>query len=93
LKSAKIFISFIFFGSSDELDDERLSKVTIFSVAVALKRKLDGRAPPIQLRPESRAKRNWKRALSLIRGPRSVNPIDKNSQAIPSLYLDHTYKL
>lgn len=63
------FLSFGF-NSSDELDDERLSKVTIFSVAVALKRKLDGKAPPIQLRPESRAKRNWKRALTLIRGPR-----------------------
>jgi hypothetical protein len=31
------------------LDDERLSKVTIFSVAVALKRKLEGKAPPLQV--------------------------------------------
>jgi hypothetical protein len=57
-------------SSTEELDDERLSKVTLFSVAVALKRKLNGKAPPIQFRPESRAKKNWKRALSLIRGPR-----------------------
>ena len=61
---------FIVLSSSDELDDERLSKINLFSVAVALKRKLDGKAPPLPFRPESRAKKNWKKALTLIRGPR-----------------------
>jgi len=31
---------FFCFDSFEELDDERLSKITLFSVAVALKRKL-----------------------------------------------------
>jgi hypothetical protein len=66
IKDVSVFLC----SSTEELDDERLSKVTIFSVAVALKRKMNGKAPPIQFRPESRAKKNWKRALSLIRGPR-----------------------
>lgn len=54
--------------SLDSIDENGDTKITIFSVAMALKRKeRTGKPLPLSLRPQNRATQNWLKALHLTR--------------------------
>jgi hypothetical protein len=51
-------------GSIDEHVDQ---KVSLFSVAMCLRRREKGKPLPLALRPQTRATKNWMKALNLTR--------------------------
>ena len=54
--------------SIDSIDENGDAKVSIFSVAMSLRRKeKSGKPMPLQLRPQTKATKNWLKALHLTR--------------------------
>ena len=58
---------FFSLDSIDSIDESGDPKVTIFSVAMSLRRKAKGQPLPLALRPQTRATTNWLKALHLTR--------------------------
>lgn len=54
--------------SLSSIDEDGDPKVTLFSVAMVLRRKAAGKPLPLNMRPQTRATKNWMKALHLTRG-------------------------
>ena len=59
----------------DSIDEQGEPKITLFSVAMSLRRKELGRPLPLPLRPQNRATHHWLKALHLTR--QRVDPWEK----------------
>lgn len=70
----KLF-QFFSLDSLDAIDEYGDPKVTLFSVAMSLRRKEKGKPMPLALRPQTRATKNWLKALHLTR--ERVDPWEK----------------
>jgi hypothetical protein len=60
-------LRFFSLDSLDSIDEYGDPKVTLFSVAMSLRRKDKGKPMPLALRPPTRATKNWLKALHLTR--------------------------
>lgn len=60
-------LRFFSLDSLDSIDEYGDPKVTLFSVAMSLRRKEKGKPMPLALRPQNRATKNWLKALHLTR--------------------------
>ena len=67
-KHQSFFLFFLSLDSIDSIDENGDGKVSIFSVAMSLRRKeKSGKPMPLQLRPQTKATKNWLKALHLTR--------------------------
>lgn len=60
-------LRFFSLDSLDSIDENGDPKITIFSVAMSLRRKEKGKPMPLAMRPQTRATKNWLKALHLTR--------------------------